>query len=72
MRKKRGLTTGSNITDGSNIYPDIMDKLTDSTWRGRLEKICQSFKSRNPHDLQVCWLGDMNLSTVCDWLECTG
>lgn len=52
-------------------YPDIIDKLTDPIWRPRLEKICSAFKARNPHDLQVCWLGNTNLSTVCELLEVT-
>jgi len=51
-------------------YPDIIDKLTDPVWRGKLERICSSFSRRG--DMEVCWLGDNNLTVVCDWLECTG
>jgi len=72
-RYRKGVTKTKGVTalEVGLTYPDIIDKLTDKIWRPRLEKICQSFKSRNPHDMQVCWLGDTNLSTVCDWLECT-
>jgi hypothetical protein len=65
--QKEGVTSPGALHD----YPDIIDKLTDPFWRDRLEKICGAFKSRNPHDMQVCWLGDVGLVTVCDWLECT-
>ena len=72
---EQGITstvTSEGITSEEGItYPDIIDKLTDPVWRGKLEKICQSFKTRNPQDMEACWLGDMNLSTVCGWLECT-
>jgi len=83
MKSKRS-NKGSNITDGSNIpiesnimegsnTPDIIDKLTNPFWRGRLEKICLSFQnSHHPSYMKDVWLGDTNLSTACDWLECTG
>ena len=62
MKKKRSNMEGLT-------YPDILDKLTDPFWRGRLEKICLSFKGS--HYAKDVWLGDTNMSTVCDWLECT-
>ena len=61
----KGVTEDLGVTD----YPDIIDKLTDPVWRSKLEKICHSFHRRS--DMEVCWLGDTNLTTVCDWLECT-
>lgn len=70
MKKQRS-NSEPKITDGSNI-PDIMDKLTDPFWRGRLEKICHAFKvSHQPSYSEMCWLGDTNLSTACDYLEVT-
>lgn len=75
QKKKRSKQTGLNIPDnvaGSKQYPDILDKLTDSAWRGRLEKICNAFQGS--HHLSYAkdvWLGDTNLNVVCDLLECT-
>jgi len=66
--RQKGMTAQKQ---GVTSYPDIIDKLTDSVWRVKLEKICQSFKSRNPQDMEICWLGDTSLVIVCDWLECT-
>ncbi len=64
------------MNDGSRFsldsYPDIIDKLTDPIWRGKLEKICNAFNaSSNPSYSKDVWLGDTNLSVACDWLECT-
>ena len=74
-KHRQGITEGITVkvahTDGKTARPimDIIDKLTDPFWRGRLEKICLSFKhSQYSKDV---WLGDTNLSTACDWLECT-
>ena len=74
--KKRRSNKGSNIlpleTDGSNT-PDIILKLIDPFWRGRLAKICDAFEhSHNPRYKEEVWLGETNLSTACDYLECTG
>ena len=77
MRQRRqGLTEGFNKTgdsgEGLTSYPDILDKLTDPVWRLKLEKICHAFQSSHrPSYTDMCWLGDNNLTTVCDWLECT-
>lgn len=72
MRKKRATISPYITAEPKSvglIYPDILDKLTNPFWRSRLEKICASFKSsRYASDV---WLGDTNLGTVCDWLECT-
>ena len=63
--REKGITQGITC-------PDIIDKLTDPRWRTHLEKVCSSFKaSSNPSYSKDVWLGDTNLSTVCDWLECT-
>ena len=60
--------------DMSN-YPHILDKLTNPVWRGRLEKICLSFKqSHHPkynEDVYFCEDG-FPLNIACDWLEVTG
>ena len=54
------------------VTPDIIDKLTDKFWRGRLEKICSSFQnSHHPDYIHDVWLGDYNLADVCGMLECT-
>ena len=69
--KPEGMTQGMTVK-GMTQYPDIIDKLTDPFWRGRLEKICHAFKaSNNPSYSKDVWLGDTNLSVACDWLECT-
>lgn len=77
--KQKGVTELEGVTIKfaaddicSVTYPDIIDKLTDPTWRGKLEKICHAFQaSSNPSYSKDVWLGDTNMSTVCDWLECT-
>lgn len=68
QRHREGITQGITSEEGIT-YPDILDKLTNPFWRDRLEKICLAFKS-SPYIKDV-WLGDTNLSTACDWLECT-
>jgi len=66
----KGVTLG--VTRAEGVTPDIIDKLTNPVWRGRLEKICSSFQnSHHPSYSKDVWLGDTNLSTACDWLECT-
>ena len=66
-------TKGVTASEGEGVTPDIIDKLTNPFWRGRLEKICSSFQnSHHPSYMKDVWLGDTNLSTACDWLECTG
>jgi hypothetical protein len=52
--------------------PDIIYKLVDPFWKKRLGMICGSFKSRNPHDMTEVWLGNLDLQTVSDLLDCTG
>jgi len=73
--REKGITEGitkQGITSEGITCPDIIDKLTDPFWRGRLEKVCLAFKSsHHPSYSQDVWLGDTNLSTVCDYLECT-
>ena len=75
QKHRQGITQGitsEGITGQGITYPDIIDKLTDPVWRDRLGRICQAFKnSHHPGYVQDVWLGDSNLSTVCDWLECT-
>ena len=71
VQKHRGITS-EGITEQGITHPDIIDKLTDPRWRTHLEKVCSAFKvSSNPSYSKDVWLGDTNLSTVCDWLECT-
>ena len=65
-----GITSEGITGQGITGYPDIIDKLTDPIWRAHLIKVCNAFQHR-PQDMEVTWLGDTNLSTVCDWLECT-
>ena len=65
--EEQGVTNMEGVT-----YSDILDKLTDPFWRGRLEKICHAFKvSHQPAYSEMCWLGDTNLSVACDYLEVT-
>ena len=71
MKKQR-----SNIeptgAEGLTSYPDILDKLTDKVWRAKMEKICLSFRtSHHPDYINDVWLGDFNMSQVCELLECT-
>ena len=79
-RYRKGMTQGMTVkpikltdsTRGMTEHPDILDKLTNPFWRGRLEKICQSFKSSHQSSYsEMCWLGDTNLSVACDYRECT-
>ena len=72
MKRKRSNKTEGITGQGLTSYPDIVDKLTDPVWRGRLEKICHAFKgSHHPSYVQDVWLGDYNLSKVCELLEVT-
>lgn len=72
QKHREGITQGITSMEGIT-YPDIIHKLTDPYWRKHLEKVCPAFKaSSNPSYSKDVWLGDTNLSTVCDWLECTG
>ena len=82
MKKKRGRprkvkVTLIELTDSTRQmidYPHILDKLTDPTWRKRLEKLCSAFKeSHYPkynEDVFFCEDG-FPLNIACDWLECT-
>ena len=74
MKRKRGLTNGSNKEgsnmDGSNISPDVrdlLDKITDPVWRDKLSRICDSL-GRNR---DAVWLGNFKLSLVSDLLAVT-
>ena len=78
MRRYRakGVTgsEGQGVTKGVTlgVTPDIIDKLTDKFWRGRLEKICSSFQnSHHPDYINDVLLGDYNMSQVCELMECT-
>jgi len=73
-RYRKGVTKTEGVTASKEqgVTPDIIDKLTNPFWRGRLEKICSAFQnSHHPSYMKDVWLGDTNLSTACDWLECT-
>lgn len=81
MRKKRGLTEGLTKSEGltgveaqgltKGLTPDIIDKLTSSFWRPRLEKICQAFKdSPYAQDVRVGVYGP-DLETVSELLSAT-
>lgn len=68
--RAKGITEG--ITSREGITPDILLKLTDPFWRDRLAKLCDAFEnSHHPEYKEDCWLGETNLSTACDYLECT-
>ena len=69
--KQKGVTNEDTMALG--VTPDIILKLTDPFWRGRLAKICDAFEhSHHPRYKEEVWLGETNLSTACDYLECTG
>jgi len=79
VTEPQGVTAseGQGVTDlpwDDEGVPDIIDKLTDSFWRPRLEKICHAFNaSHHPdyaHDVTLGVYGQ-NFSIVCDLLECT-
>jgi len=62
----------TDLTRGMMDCPDILNKLTNPFWRGRLEKICSSFQnSHHPDYKHDVWLGNYNLADVCGMLECT-
>ena len=84
-RKRKAITPTEEITKGvtpslagvcmaklgEEITPDIILKLTDPVWRGKLEKICDSFdRSHHPEYKEDCWLGVTNLSLACGYLSC--
>ena len=84
-RQRRYRKTAGHPADGEGVTPrtkgvtfllgtpDILLKLTDPFWRGRLAKICDAFEhSHNPRYKEEVWLGDTNVSLACDYLECTG
>ena len=65
-----GMTQGMTGEEGGR--PDIILKLIDPWWRDRLTKLCHAFESsHHPEYKEDVWLGNTNLSTACDWLECT-
>jgi len=58
------------VTQG--VTPDMLHKLTDPVWRRKLEAICHAFRtSHHPDYVNDVWLGNYNLSTVCELLEVT-
>ena len=61
-----GITSVEGITSSPAYH--ILDKLTDPKWRENLTYLCSHLRQQ---DKEVTWLGEMNLSTVCDWLQCT-
>jgi len=69
-----GITEGITPQDSTKVYPDILDKLTNPVWRGRLEKICHTFQTSH-HPSYACdvTLGvyGVDLGIACDWLEIT-
>ena len=79
VQKHRGITEGitegitpQGITDLSGDTQDLLDKLTDPIWRGRLEKICRAFESsHHPSYSDTCFLGNYELPLVCELLEVT-
>ena len=71
--RQKGVTEGvtsEGVTQGVTSSPayHILDKLTDPKWRENLIYLCSHLRQQ---DKEVTWLGEMNLSTVCDWLQCT-
>ena len=76
VTKEEGVTPDIpwEVIDAEGVtIPDILDKLTDPVWRPKLEKICNAFQSsHHPSYSKDVWLGDTNLSNVCDLVECTG
>ena len=77
-RERKGVTPTlagdmmAKLSEELPSYPDILDKLTSPFWRPRLEKICNTFQhSHHPDYINDAWLGDFNLSQVCELLECT-
>ena len=79
QRKRQGITEGITKAQGitgttrvQGITDDMMDKLTDPWWRGRLAKICNSFQeSSHPDYMMDVWLGDYNMAQVCELLAVT-
>jgi len=73
--RQKGVTKGvtsEGVTGQGVTYPDIIDKLTDSFWRPKLEGVCNAFQhSHHPSYMKDVWLGNCNLSNACEWLECT-
>ena len=85
-RERKGVTATEVQGVTNTDYPDIIDKLTDEKWRGKLEGICASFNTspakRYKKDV---WLGvpnqmftiggsghkSYNLVEVCGLLEAT-
>jgi hypothetical protein len=65
---RKGITTAEGITAGITDYPHIIDKLVDPKWRANLSYLCSHFTKDQK---EVTWLGDYNLSLVCDLLQCT-
>jgi len=80
--KRKGVTPEEGVTnikqmlEAKGVTEDIQDllnKLTDPVWRPKLEKICQAFQnSHHPSYVNDVYLGNINLSVVCDLLEVTG
>ena len=79
QRKRQGITEGITKAQGitgttrvQGITDDMMDKLTDPWWRGRLAKVCNSFQeSSHPDYMMDVWLGDYNMAQVCELLAVT-
>ena len=79
QRMRQGVTKGVTKTEGVTAlgakgvtYPDIIDKLTDKTWRKKLEALHAAFQSsHNPSYAKDVWLGDLPLDVVFDYLEIT-
>ena len=83
-RMRQGVTKGVTKTEGVTAlgakgvtYPDILNKLTDKTWRKKLSMLNDAFKtSHNPNYAKDTFLGVIfpdrySLDVVFDLMECT-
>ena len=72
-QRDKGVTLATKgVTSDMRVSPDIIDKLTNPFWRGRLEKLHAAFEaSHHPSYAHDVMLGDAFLSDVCELLDCT-
>ena len=69
-RKREGITREGITLGGQGITEGMLDKLTDATWRSKLERICASFDGRADL-LNMTYLDGYTLGQVQELLECT-